>query len=282
MSTIQPLKNKEDIRVLGAWLGRKSIRDEALFILGISSGLRIKDLLGLTFGDVVESNKGKLILRDRIQITESKTKKKKDFPINKSSTKILREYIQSVGEYTLSEPLFFSRKKSDKGTRKPISRQQARDLLKLGGEEIGLKQIVSTHTLRKTFAYHQYMNGFDIGLLMDLLNHSSQKTTLRYIGIEKEARDNAYLNLEWWGEMKDGFLFEEFEQVKKEYEFSKKHERGHFIVSKQNMDIILSSLDFILAHQVIENRSKNGKRKRARKWALFFRKDLIWKNIENM
>ena len=46
-----------------------------------------------------------------------------------------------------------------------------------------IKERIGTHTLRKTFGYHAYNNGYDITLIQKLFNHSSQSVTLRYIGI---------------------------------------------------------------------------------------------------
>ena len=54
----------------------------------------------------------------------------------------------------------------------------------------------STHTLRKTFAYHLYINsGKDVALVQKLLNHSSSYVTLRYIGLEAEVQEKAYNEL---------------------------------------------------------------------------------------
>ncbi|WP_429822016.1 tyrosine-type recombinase/integrase [Domibacillus aminovorans] len=57
-------------------------------------------------------------------------------------------------------------------------------------QQLGLKNI-GTHSLRKTFAYHQYQAGTDIVLLQDMLNHSSPSVTLRYIGITQDEKDRA-------------------------------------------------------------------------------------------
>ena len=48
------------------------------------------------------------------------------------------------------------------------------------------------HSLRKTFGYFAYESGVDITLLMRVLNHSSARETLRYIGIEAEEVADVY------------------------------------------------------------------------------------------
>lgn len=56
--------------------------------------------------------------------------------------------------------------------------------------EFGLGEI-GTHTLRKTFGYHMYMQTKNIALLMEIFNHSSERVTLRYIGVNQDAIDKA-------------------------------------------------------------------------------------------
>ena len=56
--------------------------------------------------------------------------------------------------------------------------------------EFGLDEI-GTHTLRKTYGYHMYMQTKNIALLMEIFNHSSEKVTLRYIGVNQDAMDKA-------------------------------------------------------------------------------------------
>jgi len=48
-----------------------------------------------------------------------------------------------------------------------------------------------THSLRKTFGYHQIKRGTNITLLMNMFNHSSEIVTLRYIGITQDDMDAA-------------------------------------------------------------------------------------------
>ena len=61
-------------------------------------------------------------------------------------------------------------------------------------KSVGIKERIGTHTLRKTFGYHAYNNGYDITLIQKLFNHSSPQITLRYIGIEQDEIDYSYNN----------------------------------------------------------------------------------------
>ena len=42
---------------------------------------------------------------------------------------------------------------------------------------------IGTHTMRQMFGYTYYQATKDVATLMEIFNHSSQKTTLSYIGI---------------------------------------------------------------------------------------------------
>jgi site-specific recombinase XerD len=66
-------------------------------------------------------------------------------------------------------------------------------------KELDLNIKISTHTLRKTFCYHQMLmshnNNRKLLLLQKMLNHSSPAQTLDYIGITGEEIDEAYRKL---------------------------------------------------------------------------------------
>jgi gp32 len=48
--------------------------------------------------------------------------------------------------------------------------------------------------MRKTFGYHHYRKNQNVGILMELFNHSSPDITLGYIGFKQDELDNSMLN----------------------------------------------------------------------------------------
>ena len=74
MTTVEPIRNKEDLRKVEAILKKQGMRNLLFFTIGTNCGLRISDILALNVGDV----RG----RTHIQIIEKKTGKFKKFPIN--------------------------------------------------------------------------------------------------------------------------------------------------------------------------------------------------------
>ena len=186
MEFVQPIRDIKQIETIKKLLKQQSLRDYCLFVLGINSGLRISDLLKLKVSDVSERGK----VKDRIRLREKKTNKFKDFPISDNAKKAIKEYLQTriINE---NEPLFISRK--NKGF---LMRQRAYWILNEAARSIGIKEKIGTHTLRKTFGYHAYKNGYDIEIIQKLFNHSSPSITLRYIGITQDKLDDVYLSLD--------------------------------------------------------------------------------------
>lgn len=176
MNEVQPLKSKYDIeRMKSALHGR----DLLLFTIGINSSLRISDILPLTVADVQG---------DHIALTEQKTGKRKLIRVNEAIKHAIAEFLPS--DAPPNAYLFPSRKGTE-----PIGRIQAWRILNHAAIRAGIHIAFGTHTLRKTFAYHAYNNGTDLALLMRVLNHSSQRETLRYIGIEQESIDDVYTSV---------------------------------------------------------------------------------------
>lgn len=84
-----------------------------------------------------------------------------------------------------------------------MDRKSVDRILKGIAEDLHLNYKVSTHTLRKTFGYHQMvMSGNDprkLMLLQKIFGHSSSMQTLQYIGITKEEIQDAYMKLNLGG-----------------------------------------------------------------------------------
>jgi integrase len=191
MKTVQPIKDEKKITAMRKILYAQNLRDYAWFTLGINSGLRISDILNLTFNDVLNKDK----VKTTIELHEKKTGKLKAFPLGKKTIDALKEYIHSCGAYELEQPLFYSKKTKD-GAKAPISRQHAHYVISECAKAVGIEESIGTHTLRKTFGYMAYKKGIDITRIQKLLNHDSPATTLSYIGITKEELDEIYINME--------------------------------------------------------------------------------------
>ncbi|MEC5308779.1 site-specific integrase [Bacillus thuringiensis] len=172
MNFVQPIRDPEQIQQIKEYLKEKNARNYILFVMGINTGLRVSDILKLKVGDVQGSH---------ISMREMKTGKQKRIQITSSLKRELKWFNEGreFEEYLL---------KSRKGKNHPIGCSMAYKILKSTAAEFGLDKI-GTHTLRKTYGYHMYMQTKNIALLMEIFNHSSEKVTLRYIGVNQDAMD---------------------------------------------------------------------------------------------
>ncbi len=177
MELVQPIKNKRDIERMKKALGNP--RDRLLFIFGINSALRISDILKLKVGDV----RGREVV-----MREQKTGKYKKFPLNDAIRKAVRDLVPANAS---DDDWLFPSRKGDKS----ITRVQAYRVLNAAADRAGINVEIGTHSLRKTFAYHAYKSGVDLSVLMTVLNHSSQRMTLKYIGIEQQQIDDVYISV---------------------------------------------------------------------------------------
>lgn len=186
MNTVNPIRDKKQLEAMKSFLKGKDIRDYLLLMVGISSALRISDILQLRAKDIWDGKKP----TEFIMLNEKKTGKAKRFPITKNLNKAI---VQFMKEYDLEqEELIF---KSRKGTNKAITRQQASHILSETADYIGIKEPISTHSMRKTWGYWAYKSGVSLALIMEALNHSSIAQTRRYLGILQEDLDDVYMSL---------------------------------------------------------------------------------------
>ena len=183
---VEPIKSKKDIEAVEKFLEMHNKRNRLIFALGINTGLRVSDILGLNVEDVEGKN--------YVEIREKKTGKYKRFPLNSKLKALIKEYlsVERSKKYSLSEtePLFIGKKHCR------LDRSQVYRFLNDACKQIGITANVGTHTMRKSFGYHFYKQYNDVALLQKILNHSSPAITLRYIGIAQEEIDLSYNNFE--------------------------------------------------------------------------------------
>jgi len=178
---VEPIREMKHIREIKKLLKDKP-RDLCLFTLGINTNLRASDLVRITVSQVAHLEPG-----DSLYIKEKKTGKNKGVTLNQGVITAIRQLIASLKDP--SGALFQSRK-SQKG----LMPSYINYLVKEWCMAIGLKGNYGAHTLRKTFGYiHRTQFNTDIPTLMIMFNHSSQKQTLDYLGVQPTEIKNAYM-----------------------------------------------------------------------------------------
>lgn len=198
----EPIKDMEDIfRISNFLIREKRWRDNMLFIVGINFGLRVSDLRELRFMNLINSN---LTFKDSFPVFEKKTrntrkrKKNRYITINHAVIEAVTLYLKNTPGVKLSDYMF--RSESNRCTaNKPLDLSSINRIMYGIANDLSLNIKMSTHTLRKTFCYHQMLMSHNdprkLMLLQKMLNHSSPAQTLDYIGITAEEIDDAYRRL---------------------------------------------------------------------------------------
>jgi integrase len=180
---VEPIRELKDIKNIKKHLA-DSHRNLAIFTLGINTNLRASDILKITVGQVKHLKTG-----EHFTLTEQKTDKQRTITVNQSVYEAFQRLLATIPTASDSEPLFQSRK-----GRKALCVPYLNGLVKKWCNEINLKGNYGSHTLRKTFGYiHRTVFNTDLPTLMHMFNHSSQKQTLAYLGIQPEEIKDAYL-----------------------------------------------------------------------------------------
>lgn len=219
-----PIKSMDDIiRISKYLISNGRYRDNLLFIVGINFGLRVSDLRVLRFSNLINDN---LTFKETFPVFEKKTrntrKKKKNryITINNAVIEAVTLYLEHTPNVSLSDYMFRSISNNGSNQNEPMTIRSIDRMLKSIGKELDLNMHISTHTLRKTFCYHQMlMSGNDtrkLMLLQKMLVHASPAQTLDYIGITSEEIMEAYKNLNlgsvYCNYMVDGKILESEEE----------------------------------------------------------------------
>ncbi len=181
--TTQPIKSKKKIAELLTYLKGQSERNYLIAKVQLNTARRISDVINLKVSDFFDDN---LIIKKNLVIEEKKTKKITMIAINKSLENSLQAYISNFN-LDLNDYLFPSRK----GENKPITTTQVHRIFKDAGKALNINDF-GTHSLRKSWGYFCYKETQNIGLIMNVLNHSSEKITLKYIGITQDNINKMY------------------------------------------------------------------------------------------
>ena len=167
---LEPIKDKKKINDLLIYLKGKRERDWLLGKFQLNSGLRISDVVGIKVSDILNERGN---FKDYFVLREKKTNKEKKARLNDSLKIALKSYIKQ--NKIKSDNYIF---KSRKGLNEHITVTQAYRILKAAATSVEIENF-GTHSLRKSWAFWTYKaSRYNIGLIMDTFNHSSQKITL--------------------------------------------------------------------------------------------------------
>lgn len=199
-TAVEPLYNGDDVAAMGDYL-RRGDADRGqpaymVWLLCVNGGFRVGDMLKLRIGQLC--TKGKRV-NEYIEIREEKRGKVVRRRIPAQVRQLLQGYVDSLEWTSVKYQSYLF--ESPRRPGKPYTYQWMNERLQQAAAACGLDQHVTTHTMRKTFAYHYYVNNKDNRaefaterecleyLSADILKHSNVAETLRYIGLDQEKID---------------------------------------------------------------------------------------------
>ena len=193
MRGCRPFTDAEIARVLHQFRGRHGRRDRAFFVLGLKTGLRCRELLGLRLSDVW---RGRVL--DRIAIRREITKGKRcgaSLPLHPGAVAVLEDYIGAdCGGQPHGAPLFRSAKRTREGAARALDRSSAWRRLKAAYRAAGVYGNTGTHSLRKTYCQKVYRAlGHDLIATGAAMRHSNVSSTIRYLSFDESQVEAAIL-----------------------------------------------------------------------------------------
>lgn len=150
----------------------KGIRDQAMFELCYSSGLRLSELASVTMRE--------LDLDDGTIRVTGKGNKTRIVPVGKKANAAIRRWIQV--RKNLNKPisnLLFPNKDNQ-----PLSSRTIQYRLTQWTKKQGLGQNVHPHMLRHSFASHLLQSSGDLRAVQEMLGHASISTTQVYTHLD--------------------------------------------------------------------------------------------------
>ena len=151
-------------------------RDRAMFEIIYATGLRVSELVSLKLSDL-QMDVGYLT-------AFGKRSKQRIVPLGEAAIASLREYLHhgrpGLDKERGSHYLFLNR--SGEG----LTRQGFWKIIKRRGLEAGIRQSITPHTMRHSFATHLLENGADLRSVQAMLGHADISTTQIYTHVTRE------------------------------------------------------------------------------------------------
>ena len=189
MKGTRPLSNDEIRKVADYFDGTFAVRNRTLFVLGVSTGGRISELLALKVADVYQNAAAVTDLLFDLNIVKG-GEVSRAVPVNVDGRTAIETlidwHVERYGNIDVERTLFPSRQGSG-----AMNRRTAHAVLKTAFEAAGLNGKLATHSMRKSFAQRLYEETGDIFAVQEVLGHKNVATTQAYLGVNYASLKDA-------------------------------------------------------------------------------------------
>lgn len=146
------------------------LRNVAMLAVMARVGLRVGEVVGLDVADVELNGRS-----GWVTVRQGKGLKERKVPLSLRARKALRAYLEARPEWADDPALFVSKV----GGR--LSTRAVQQMVEGAAQRAGIKQDVTPHILRHTFATRFLEQGGNLATLRDILGHANISTTSRYL-----------------------------------------------------------------------------------------------------
>ena len=161
---------------------REGRRNYTVFQIGKATLLRVSDVLALRRSEIYEDDG---TIRKNAYIRDKKTGKPNVLYL-KPVKQDLIDYFNWLNKQNIQSEWLFP---SSRDQSRHITEKQFYKIMAKTGDLLGINYL-GTHSMRKTGAYRVYtQTHYNIGLVMSLLNHTSEAMTLKYLGLDQVSRE---------------------------------------------------------------------------------------------
>ncbi len=188
---VEPIRDLAAIATIKKHLSGKP-RDLCLFTLGINTAYRANELLSIRVGQVAHLEAG-----DSLSLKQSKNGHYRTTTLNVTAASAIQQWLMLHPDPADRAPLFPSQR-----TRKALTVSPFINMVKSWCREAGLKGNYGSHTLRKTWGYHQLRGNTKtpphlvLPLLMEAYGHARQQQTLEYLCIQSDEVASLFMQVE--------------------------------------------------------------------------------------
>lgn len=165
-------------------------RNYTIFQVGKATLLRVSDVLALRRAEIYNDDGS---IKKNAYIVDKKTQKHNTLYLRPVQDDLATYYRWLQDNHIESDWLF----PSTRDHSRHITEKQFYKIMHKTDDLLGLNYL-GTHTMRKTGAYRVYVQtNYNIGLVMSLLNHSSEAMTLKYLGLDQISREKMLDNVDF-------------------------------------------------------------------------------------